>query len=90
MKILPRIEDWRDRPLDGGYPILYVDAIHHSVRDNGMIRKLAAYFILGINTEGRKEVPSIRVGENESSKYWLSVLNRLINQGERMSGSKNR
>ena len=42
-KILPRIEDWQNRPLDEVYPILYIDAIHYSVRDNGVIRKLAAY-----------------------------------------------
>ena len=80
-KILPQIEDWQNRPLDEVYPILYIDAIHYSVRDNGIIRKLAAYVILGINTEGRKEVLSIHVGDNESSKYWLSVLNELKNRG---------
>ena len=53
-KILPQIEDWQNRPLDEVYPILYIDAIHYSVRDNGVIRKLAAYVILGINTEGKK------------------------------------
>ena len=60
-KILPQIEDWQNRPLDEVYPILYIDAIHYSVRDNGVIRKLAAYVILGINTEGKKEVLSITV-----------------------------
>ena len=80
-KILPQIEDWQNRPLDEVYPILYIDAIHYSVRDNGVIRKLAAYVILGINTEGKKEVLSITVGDNESSKYWLSVLNELKNRG---------
>ena len=80
-KILPQIEDWQNRPLDEVYPILYIDAIHYSVRDNGIIRKLAAYVILGINTEGKKEVLSISVGDNESSKYWLSVLNELKNRG---------
>ena len=80
-KILPQIEDWQNRPLDEVYPILYIDAIHYSVRDNGVIRKLAAYVILGINTEGNKEVLSITVGDNESSKYWLSVLNELKNRG---------
>lgn len=68
-KILPHIEDWQNRPLDEVYPILYIDAIHYSVRDNGVIRKLAAYIILGINTEGKKEVLTINVGDNESSKY---------------------
>lgn len=80
-KILPQIEDWQNRPLDNVYPILYIDAIHYSVRDNGVIRKFAAYVILGINTEGKKEVLTIHVGENESSKYWLSVLNELKNRG---------
>ena len=80
-KILPQIEDWQNRPLDDIYPILYIDAIHYSVRDNGVIRKLAAYIILGINTDGKKEVLSISVGANESAKYWLSVLNELKNSG---------
>ena len=80
-KILPQIEDWQNRPLDEVYPILYIDAIHYSVRDNGVIRKLAAYVILGINAEGKKEVLTISIGENESSKYWLSVLNELKNRG---------
>ena len=80
-KILPQIEDWQNRPLDEVYPILYIDAIHYSVRDNGVIRKLAAYVILGINAGGRKEVLTIHVGDNESAKYWLSVLNELKNRG---------
>ena len=80
-KILPQIEDWQNRPLDDVYPILYIDAIHYSVRDNGVIRKLAAYVILGINTEGKKEVLTITIGDNESAKYWLSVLNELKNRG---------
>lgn len=80
-KLLPQIEDWQNRPLYEIYPILYIDAIHYSVRDNGVIRKLAAYVFLGINTEGRKEVLSISVGDNESAKYWLSVLNELKNRG---------
>ena len=54
-KILPQIEDWQNRPLDEVYPILYIDAIHYSVRDNGVIRKLATYVILGINTEGKRK-----------------------------------
>ena len=80
-KILPQIEDWQNRPLSEVYPVLYIDAIHYSVRDNGIIRKLAAYVILGINVDGKKEVLTIQVGDNESSKYWLSVLNDLKNRG---------
>lgn len=80
-KILPQIEDWQNRPLDAVYPILYIDAIHYSVRDNGVIRKLAAYVVLGINSDGIKEVLTINVGVTESAKYWLSVLNELKNRG---------
>jgi putative transposase len=80
-KILPEIEDWQNRPLNSVYPVLFIDAIHYSVKDNGVIRKLAAYVILGIDDTGHKEVLSIEVGENESSKYWLSVLNNLKNRG---------
>lgn len=68
-KILPQIEDWQNHPLDEVYPILYIDAIHYSVWDNGIIRKLAAYVILGINIAGKKKVLSIQVGDNESAKY---------------------
>ena len=80
-KILPEIEEWQNRPLSEIYPVLFIDAIHYSVRDNGVIRKLAAYVILGISLDGRKEVLTIEIGENESSKYWLSVLNNLKNRG---------
>lgn len=80
-KLLPRIEEWQNRPLSSVYPIVFIDAVHFSVRDDGVIRKLAAYVVLGINEDGMKEVLSIVVGENESSKYCLSVLNSLKNRG---------
>lgn len=80
-KLLPKIEEWQNRPLSSVYPIVFIDAIHFSVREDGVIRKLAAYIVLGINEDGRKEVLTIEVGENESSKYWLSVLNSLKNRG---------
>jgi len=80
-RLLPEIEEWQKRPLSSIYPIVFIDAVHFSVRDNNVIRKLAAYIILGINDEGHKEVLSIQIGENESSKYWLSVLNELKNRG---------
>lgn len=80
-KILPQIEEWQNRPLDEVYPVIFIDAIHYSVRDNGVVKKLAAYVILGINSSGVKEVLTIQIGENESAKYWLSVLNELKNRG---------
>lgn len=80
-RLLPQIEDWQKRPLDEVYPIVFIDAVHFSVRDNGQIRKLAAYVILAVSITGHKEVLSIHIGENESAKYWLGVLNELKNRG---------
>ena len=80
-KVLQDIEDWQHRPLDSVYPVIYIDAVHFSVREDKIIKKLAAYVILGINRDGRKSVLSLEIGENESSKYWLGVLNGLKNRG---------
>ena len=80
-KILPRIEEWQCRPLASVYPIIFIDAIHFSVRHDSIVRKLAAYVVLGINEDGYKEVLALEVGENENSKYWLGVLNGLKNRG---------
>lgn len=80
-KLLPEIEEWQQRPLSVIYPIVFIDAVHFSVRENNVIKKLAAYVILGINEDGRKEVLSLQIGQNESSKYWLGVLNELKNRG---------
>jgi len=80
-KLLPKIEEWQQRPLSNIYPVVFVDAIHFSVRDNGIIKKKAAYIILGVNEDGKKEVLSIEIGDNENSKYWLGVFNNLKNRG---------
>ena len=80
-KILTEIEDWQTRPLDNVYPIVFIDAVHFSVRDNGIVRKLAAYVMLGINCDGEKDIISLSIGENESAKYWLGILNELKNRG---------
>ena len=80
-KIIPEIQDWQSRPLDPVYPVVFVDAIHYSVRDNGIIKKLAAYVILGINKDGIKEVLGLYIGENESAKYWRGLLKELKNRG---------
>lgn len=84
-RILPRIEEWQNRPLCACYPIVYIDAIHFSVRDNGMVKKMAGYVVLGVNSEGMKEILTIEVGENENSRYWLGVLNGLKTAAYRTS-----
>ena len=58
-----------------------MDAIHYSVRKDGVVVKKAVYLAIGIDKEGRKEVLGFWIGENESSKYWLNVLNELKNRG---------
>lgn len=80
-KILQQIDDWQNRPLDEIYPVMFIDAVHFSVREDNRIKKLAAYVILAITLDGRKDVISLQIGENESSKYWLGVLNDLKNRG---------
>ncbi len=82
-KMLPVIEEWQNLPLSEIYPIVFIDAIHFSVKENNIIKKLAAYIVLGINSEGKKEVLTIQIGDNESSKFWLGVLNELKNRGVR-------
>ena len=80
-QIIPEIKEWQARPLDDVYPFIFIDAIHFSVREDNHIVKKAAYIVLGINSEGFKEVLGIWIGENESAKYWLGVLNELKQRG---------
>ena len=80
-QIIPEIKEWQARPLDDVYPFVFIDAVHFSVREDNHIIKKAAYIVLGINSEGFKEVLGIWIGENESAKYWLGVLNELKQRG---------
>lgn len=80
-KILPTIEEWQNRPLEKVYPFVFLDAIHYHVRENNIVVKKAVYIALGYNIEGYKEILGMWVGENESSKYWLLVLNQLKERG---------
>jgi putative transposase len=79
-KIVPEIKEWQSRPLETVYPFVFMDAIHYKIRDNGQIVNKAAYVVLGINMEGYKDVLGIWIGENETSKFWLGVLNELKNR----------
>ena len=80
-KIIPEIREWQSRQLEDVYPIVFMDAIHYSVRKDGVVVKKAVYLAIGIDKEGRKEVLGFWIGENESSKYWLNVLNEFKNRG---------
>jgi transposase-like protein len=80
-KILPLVAEWQNRPLEEVYGIVFMDAIHYKVRSEGRVVNKAAYTVIGINLEGIKEVLGIWVGEAESAKFWLSVLNEIKNRG---------
>ena len=80
-KVLPQIFEWQSRPLDRVYPIVYLDAIHFKVRHENRIINKAAYTVLGINTEGFKDILGIWIGENESASFWLSVCSDLKSRG---------
>ena len=80
-KILPIAKEWQQRPLEAVYAVAFLDAIHYHVRSEGQIVKKAVYIALGINLDGKKDVLGMWVGENESAKYWTTVLNGLKNRG---------
>ena len=80
-KIVPEMEEWKNRRLEEVYPFVYIDAIHFNVKENGVIGKKAAYVAMGISKSGIKEVLGIYIGENETSKFWMTVFNNLKNRG---------
>ena len=80
-KILPIAKEWQQRPLEAIYAVVFLDAIHYHVRSEGQIIKKAVYIAIGINLDGKKDVLGMWVGENESAKFWATVLNSLKNRG---------
>ena len=80
-KILPIAKEWQQRPLESIYAVVFLDAIHYHVRSEGRIVKKAVYIAIGIDLDGHKDVLGMWVGENESAKYWATVLNGLRNRG---------
>jgi len=80
-KILPVVREWQNRPLESVYPVVFLDAVHFHVRSEGQIIKKAVYVAIGLTENGIREVLGMWVGENESAKFWLSVLNSLKNRG---------
>jgi len=80
-RILPQMTEWQNRPLESVYPFVFLDAIHYKIRDNHIIVTKAAYVVLGVNLDGQKEILGIWIGENESAKYWLGVMNELKSRG---------
>ena len=80
-KIIHTVKEWQARPLETVYPIVWLDAIHYKIRENGKVLSKAVYTILGVNIEGRKEVLGLYLSENEGANFWLQVLTDLSNRG---------
>ena len=79
--IMDKAKDWQNRPLEAIYPIVFMDATVLKIRVDRVVNNIAAYIMLGITLEGKKEILGIWIGENETSKYWLTLLNELKNRG---------
>ena len=80
-KIIPEIKTWQNCPLDAVYPIIWLDAMHFKVKDQGKVVHKALYNILGINKNGCKEILGIYISESEGANFWLQVLTDLNNRG---------
>jgi len=80
-RILPVVEEWRNRALREIYSILYIDGQRFKVRSDGQVKEKTVYTVLGIDIEGNKEILGLWIAETESAKYWLSVLTDIKNRG---------
>jgi len=80
-KLMPVITEWRNRPLEAIYPIVFLDAIHFKVREEGKVTSKAFYSILGVNKDGRKDILGMYFSENEGAHFWLGVMNDLRARG---------
>lgn len=81
---MPIVKERQERPLEDIYAVVFMDAIHYHVRYEGRIVKRAVYVAIGIDMNGRKDVLGMYVGQNESAKFWLSILNGLRNRDSSM------
>ena len=80
-KLLPELQAWRERDLESVYPIVWLDAIHYKVKENGRYASKAVYTLLGLNIEGKKELLGLYLSDQEGAHHWLSVLTDLHNRG---------
>jgi transposase-like protein len=80
-RIMPIIKEWQSRPLQKTYAVAFLDAIHYKVKQEGHIVNKAVYIVIGIDLDGNKDVLGMYIGEHETSKFWLTVLNELKNRG---------
>lgn len=80
-RVIPQVKEWQNRPLDDVYPIVWLDAMHYKVKDEGRVVNRAVYNILAIDKEGKKSLIGMYISESEGAKFWLSVLTDLKSRG---------
>ena len=80
-KVIEKANEWQNRPLESIYPIIFMDATVLKIRVDRVVKNIACYIMLGVTLEGKKEIIGIWIGENETSKYWLTVLNDIQRRG---------
>lgn len=80
-RVLEDVKQWQNRTLESVYPLVWLDAIHYKVRENGAILTKAVYCVIGLNRDGVKDLLGLYIGQQESARFWLSVLTDLQNRG---------
>lgn len=80
-KLLPTIAEWRNRPLESVYTIVFLDAMFFKAREEGKVVTKTIYNILGLNQDGHKDILGYYVAESEGANFWLGVLNDLKARG---------
>jgi len=80
-QLLTELKEWRERPLESHYPIVWLDAIHYKIKEDGRYGSKAVYTLLGLNLNGEKEILGLYLSENEGATHWLTVLTELQNRG---------
>ncbi len=80
-QLLSELEEWRERPLESHYPIIWMDAIHYKVKEDGRYVSKAIYTLLGLNLKGKKEILGLYLSDSEGATHWLTVLTELQNRG---------
>ncbi len=79
--VMDEVTAWQNRPLDGVYPVVYLDALVVRSRASGAVQNKSVYLALGINLDGEKELLGLWMAQTEGAKFWLSVMTELKNRG---------
>lgn len=81
-QVMPMVEEWQNRPLSAIYPIIYLDAVHIKMRQEGKVENVAIYIVMAVDLEGRRDVLGHWVGNGgEGANFWLSVISDLQQRG---------